>query len=613
MPRILLYLLLLLPALSARPQGVLIHETFESYVPGQHLCTQAPSYWTTWNHGPGTAEDPFVSDSIAFDGTRSVGIRSTNDAVLQLGNKTAGRYRISFEVFVPALKAGFFGLLRHFDGNQSEWGVSCYFDEAGQGTLVTGDPDVTGAFTYTYNNWFNVTNIIDVDNDHAEIYVDSTLVLEFTWSAQPGPDMLGIRALDALDLFSWSGSQQPSGAFFDDIVFEELPALPPPRNLQASVSHDTITLTWEAPDTTGMLGYRLYRDSVSLAGLVTDLSYTDPHVYPGIHHYAVKAEYSSGLSPAAGPVAATVEGGAPRSTVLLEIATGTWCYYCPGAAMGADDLVNNGQQVAVIEYHANDSFENDACVTRNGYYQVPGYPTAHFDGLEGIAQGDPVHSMYPYYLPRYETRINKLSLFTLSVDVHRISERQLDATVTATRIYPYSHNALKLRLALTESNIPYQWENMDRVDFACRAMYPNAIGTTLDFSTDTTFSKEFSVVIDSAWSVPNCELIAFLQDDLTKEVLQCTKVGINSMGVHDGNAPQAQIFPNPAHDQVRVKSAEPVHRVELFDPSGRCLQSMALDQEDYLLNIRNLASGIYFLRLTYRNGTISNSPLIISD
>ena len=32
----------------------------------------------------------------------------------------------------------------------------------------------------------------------------------------------------------------------------------------------------------------------------------------------------------------------PREMVVMEIGTGTWCTYCPGAAMGADDLLENG-------------------------------------------------------------------------------------------------------------------------------------------------------------------------------------------------------------------------------------------------------------------------------
>ena len=39
----------------------------------------------------------------------------------------------------------------------------------------------------------------------------------------------------------------------------------------------------------------------------------------------------------------------PRNLVVVEVATGTWCQYCPGAAMGCHDLLNNGHPVAIIK------------------------------------------------------------------------------------------------------------------------------------------------------------------------------------------------------------------------------------------------------------------------
>jgi hypothetical protein len=39
----------------------------------------------------------------------------------------------------------------------------------------------------------------------------------------------------------------------------------------------------------------------------------------------------------------------PREMVVTEVSTGTWCQFCPGAAMGVDDLLENGKFVAVIK------------------------------------------------------------------------------------------------------------------------------------------------------------------------------------------------------------------------------------------------------------------------
>ncbi|MBU2651614.1 MAG: hypothetical protein KKA81_11815, partial [Bacteroidetes bacterium] len=57
-----------------------------------------------------------------------------------------------------------------------------------------------------------------------------------------------------------------------------------------------------------------------------------------------------------------------RDMVIVEIGTGTWCQYCPGAAMGADELIANGHDVAIIEYHGGDDYENTASVSRLNYY-----------------------------------------------------------------------------------------------------------------------------------------------------------------------------------------------------------------------------------------------------
>ncbi|MCK5338370.1 MAG: thioredoxin family protein, partial [Bacteroidales bacterium] len=89
-----------------------------------------------------------------------------------------------------------------------------------------------------------------------------------------------------------------------------------------------------------------------------------------------------------------------RDKVVVEIGTGTWCPYCPGAAMGADDLVANGHDVAIIENHNGDDYTNSASNARNSYYGISGYPTALFDGGSAYVGGSNGTSLYPQYLSR---------------------------------------------------------------------------------------------------------------------------------------------------------------------------------------------------------------------
>ena len=105
----------------------------------------------------------------------------------------------------------------------------------------------------------------------------------------------------------------------------------------------------------------------------------------------------------------------PRDKVLVEIGTGTWCQYCPGAAMGADDLVSNGHDVVIIENHNGDSYTNTASNARNSYYNITGYPTAVFDGGSPYVGGSNSTSLYPQYLQRYNQKITIPTSFAIDI------------------------------------------------------------------------------------------------------------------------------------------------------------------------------------------------------
>lgn len=73
-----------------------------------------------------------------------------------------------------------------------------------------------------------------------------------------------------------------------------------------------------------------------------------------------------------------------------------------------------------------------------------------------------------------------------------------------------------LHLALTESHIPESWYGGDEINFVTRLMIPNQYGTPL--LGKPSFDFEFSV--DPVWETDNCELVAFIQDTITKEIFQ---------------------------------------------------------------------------------------------
>jgi PKD repeat protein len=217
-----------------------------------------------------------------------------------------------------------------------------------------------------------------------------------------------------------------------------------------------------------------------------------------------------------------------RTMVVQEIGTGTWCQYCPGAAMGADDLITNGCQVAVIEYHNGDSFTNSYSDARNAYYGITGFPTAFFDGVLSFVGGSHTASMYSNYLPLYNQRYAIPSpcymdisgthtgdVYTVVLSIHKT------AAITGTD--------LRAHLVLTESNISYSWQGQTELNYVERTMVPSDQGTPVSFTSGDMQIIVLTFTKDASWVTANCELVAFLQDNLTKEVLNGNKVALTAL------------------------------------------------------------------------------------
>lgn len=211
-----------------------------------------------------------------------------------------------------------------------------------------------------------------------------------------------------------------------------------------------------------------------------------------------------------------------RNKVVVEVGTGTWCQFCPYAAVGVDALIENGHQVAVIENHNGDPYTTTASNARNTYYGITSFPTALFDGLNPSAGVSTSVPMYNYYLPKVNARLGVASHFTLSATGGEV-DNNYSINVLVNKVEADANTNVLLHAVVTESHIHQVWQGQTHLEFVERLMLPSQAGTPIDLATGGETTIPLSFTINPAWVVNNCELVLFLQNNTTKEILQGTK------------------------------------------------------------------------------------------
>ena len=218
-----------------------------------------------------------------------------------------------------------------------------------------------------------------------------------------------------------------------------------------------------------------------------------------------------------------------RDKVVIEIGTGTWCVYCPGAAGTADLFVEEGKDVAVIENHNGDEFTNTYSNARNAYYSISSFPTARFDGIlsevGGQACPPPFNNVYNSYLPLYTQRIQASSPYTIDMEIENTSGNNYQANITIQKVGDVNTSNSVVHFVITESHLSATWFCMTECNFVNRKMVPNQNGTPLSL-TNNTQQITLNFTLESNWDVGNVEFVCFIQSNTNKEIHQAVKRSI---------------------------------------------------------------------------------------
>ncbi len=224
------------------------------------------------------------------------------------------------------------------------------------------------------------------------------------------------------------------------------------------------------------------------------------------------------------------------------------------------------------------------------------------------------------------------------LEIVNLSYVENGATITATartRYLTSSYNTTnRMFFVLIESHIAYSWQDcMDSLQHVMRKMYPDSLGQIFyDGSTAPTAGMEVEHQVD--FTIPsgvvqdNCHLIAFVQEPTTKEIFAAAIVPLDGSvsalpGDHTAGTPTQfellQNFPNPFNPVTTIRFNVPKKSevtLTVYDAAGKKVRTLVngflnAGQHAVRFDGSDLASGVYFYRLSANNFSQTNKMLLI--
>lgn len=199
-------------------QTVIYSDNFESYAANAYIVASNPTNWATWSSPYTVAEDARVSTEFASSPTKSIKIDGNSDILWKLGNKTTGKYIVSWKMYIPSNFGGYYNF-QHFQAPGVEFAFEVYFPINGNG-YVHAVTQNAATFTYQPNTWLNISHDINLDTDQIKMYINNVLIHTWKFSAQSNAPN-GTKQLGAVNIYAGAPTGQTAKYYVDDVSYTE--------------------------------------------------------------------------------------------------------------------------------------------------------------------------------------------------------------------------------------------------------------------------------------------------------------------------------------------------------------------------------------------------------
>lgn len=170
-------------------------------------------------------------------------------------------------------------------------------------------------------------------------------------------------------------------------------------------------------------------------------------------------------------------------------------------------------------FYTYDAYQRQSYYT-GGSHSTPDMWMDGVDHFQGTYEN--VNQMWSIYKTMVSARLSVASPVTMDFQVEygaKADSGTVHVEVVATNTIAFTD--LHLRLALIEDGLSSGGNNYNQV---LRDYFPDRHGISFNIAQGDTFTHSEDFIIQAAWRVENCRIVAFVQDDNTPhEVLQASQ------------------------------------------------------------------------------------------
>jgi hypothetical protein len=306
---------------------------------------------------------------------------------------------------------------------------------------------------------------------------------------------------------------------------------------QTIIEGEDVTFVWSGTDIDGHVSGFEYSYDEGPWEPTSFESLTVNAVEQGSHVFMVRAVDDDGdvdPDPARCDFVAMGTGEMVERVVLIELFTTNTCPNCPKAETALKALLDGmgAEAISVIAYHdkPTDAPDSDGLATGQTderiawYTDNPGFPgaadtwpTAVFDGLrivEGAYTAEVAETAY-----RLETGLRAEAASPLSLRLEGdIGETQGTVSVVAKAEGVPPEGSFVLRVVVSEQDVKYRGYFATHYDFVARLLLDDEPLAFAAVGDSVSVDRQFEV--DPSWALENLDVIGFVQDTGTMEVIQ---------------------------------------------------------------------------------------------